>query len=73
LAVVDGIGPDIVLQGIRLPDKDGIGLLGKITESSDVIIVLMIKENNSRNDFCLCKEQGCPAGFSEFNKERSIH
>jgi DNA-binding NarL/FixJ family response regulator len=73
LAFVDGIGPDIVLQGIRLPDKDGIGLLGKITESSDVIIVLMIKENNSRNDFCLCKEQGCPAGFSEFNKERSIH
>jgi DNA-binding NarL/FixJ family response regulator len=72
LAFVDGIGPDIVLQGIRLPDKDSIGLLGKMAESSDVIIVLMLMENNPRNDYSLCKKQGCPVSFSEFNKEGSI-
>jgi len=71
LAFVDGINPDIVLQGIRLPDRESIGLLGKMAESSDVIIVLMLLENNLRNDYCLCKKQECPVSFSDFNK-RSI-
>jgi len=68
----DGIGPDIVLQGIRLPDKASIGLLGKMTESSDVIIVLMLMETNPCNGYSPCKKQGCPVSFSEFNKEGSI-
>jgi response regulator of citrate/malate metabolism len=52
LAFVDGISADMVLQGIRLPDKGSIDLLGKITESSDVIIVMTMMENDPTATAC---------------------
>jgi response regulator of citrate/malate metabolism len=65
LTFVEGIGPDMILQGIRLPDKSGIALLGKMMEANDVIIVLTATENNPRNHYGLSKKQGYPTGFSE--------
>ncbi|MDP4212767.1 MAG: hypothetical protein Q8918_12180 [Bacteroidota bacterium] len=72
LDFAEGIRPDMILQGIRLPDKNGIGLLGKMMEASDVIIVLMIRENSLRDHYGFCKTQRYPIGFPDLNHKESI-